>query len=366
MYRVAKSGVTSLAVRAALARQCGVSARFIALPALKDRRAVAVQHLSIPGRPPAEMEGDGWRATALGSIRRPLGPRDIAANRFAITVRNLAPSEATRLGAALAAAAHAGLPNAFDRQRFGSYAPGLGFPGAFILRRDAESALRCYLSEPMLGDPGPVRRFKREAAGRFHDWEALFAAAPRPSNYRSVLTFLKDHPTAYRKALNLVPDRLLSLWLAAYQSWLWNRALALASEALAFQTPARVPIVDGLPPQPVTKGSGEGVDAHARRLVLPLPHARAETSDPVARRAMARALAEEGIAVGDLKARILKRAYLGSGERAAWLLPRCLEVSRPEDDTVFAGRRALRVAFELPPGSYATWVIRAAMAAHAD
>ena len=107
-----------------------------------------------------------------------------------------------------------GLPNYFDRQRFGSYAPGQGFRGKKILERDAEGALRAYLSQPFGGDPPEVR-------GHWGEWELLFEAAPPTC---AVCSFLKDHPTDFRKALNLVTPRLLSLWLSAYQSFLWNRA----------------------------------------------------------------------------------------------------------------------------------------------
>lgn len=50
--------------------------------------------------------------------------------------------------------------------------------------------------------------------------------APRPSNLRSVLTFLCDHPRDFRRALNLVIPRVLSLYLTTYQSALWNRIAA--------------------------------------------------------------------------------------------------------------------------------------------
>ena len=105
-----------------------------------------------------------------------------------------------------------GLPDYFGRQRFGSYAPGQGFVGKKILERDVEGALRAYLSQPFRGDPPSVRAFKSLAREHWGEWELLFEAAPRPSNPRSVLTFLKDHPTDFRKALNLVTPRLLSLW----------------------------------------------------------------------------------------------------------------------------------------------------------
>ena len=74
---------------------------------------------------------------------------------------------------------------------------------------------------------------------------------------------------------------------------------------------------------------------------------------------MAQVLAEEGLALDDLKARILKRAYLAKGKRALLLFPQEASASVPEPDDRFPGWQKLSLAFTLPRGSYATVVIKA-------
>jgi tRNA pseudouridine13 synthase len=248
VYRVRKRGVTTLRVQAQMARALGVGQSAVVAPALKDKGAVAVQHLAVRGTGPARLAGDGFVAEFLGRSRRPLAPTDVVANRFTAVLRDLSPDEAARVQDRLAQVARSGLPNYFDQQRFGSLAPGEEPIGKRILRRDAEGALRAYLTQRFAGDPEPVRAFKAFAAARWGDWDALFDAAPRPSNFRSVLTYLRDHPTEYRKALNLVTRRLLSLYLAAYQSLLWNRIAGRYLSARLGEPAAHVEIAtDRLP-----------------------------------------------------------------------------------------------------------------------
>jgi tRNA pseudouridine13 synthase len=232
--------------------------------------------------------------------------------------------------------------------------------GRYILRRDAAGALRAYLTQPCLGDTAAVRKFKSFAAAHWGDWDALFEAAPRPSNYRSVLTYLRDHPdpgeSNSRKALNLITRRLLSIYLAGYQSLLWNRIggrylMALLSESDGYTwteiAGERLPVHYRLP-------------AHIdREMAIPLPNHRAVYHDPRLSAIVTRVLAEEGLALRDLKARVLKRAYLPKGGRALLLFPRQLEVSALASDERFPGRGKLIVKCTLPPGSYATLVIKA-------
>ncbi len=359
VYRVRKRGVTTLSVQAQMARALNVPQSNVVFPALKDKDAIAVQHVAVRGSGPASLTGNGYRADFMGRCLRPLGPADIVANRFTLVLRDLSDKETQHIQGRLGQVSEFGLPNYFDQQRFGSLAPGQEHIGKSILRRDAEGALRAYLSHPFVGDPRPVRKFKTIAAANWGDWNALFDAAPRPSNYRSVLTYLRDHPqpteTESRKALNLITRRLLSIYLAAYQSLLWNRIAADYLFAQLEDLPSYLEIADEW--LPIYHELPTRFD-----LSIPLPNHRATYADPDLAAGVRNVLSVEGLSLNDLKARILKKAYLFKGKRALLLFPQDTSVSPSEPDEDFPGRSKLTLAFTLPRGSYATLVVKAAAA----
>jgi tRNA pseudouridine13 synthase len=312
----------------------------------------------VRGTRPARLTGNGFQAQFLGRSSRPLRPADIVANRFTLVLRDLSDGQAARIQGRLVQLSHFGLPNYFDQQRFGSFVPGEDHIGKLILQRDVEGALRAYLTQPFAGDPAPARKFKAFAAAHWGDWDALFDVAPRPSNYRSVLTYLRDHPgpltTTYRKALNLITRRLLSLYLGAYQSLLWNRIAARYLATRLGETSIHMEIADERLPL------YHELSSHLEpTLVIPLPNHRAVYADPNLSQVVISVLAEEGLTLNDLKARILNKAYLSKGKRALLLFPQHASVSLPQPDDRFPGQIKLTLSFTLPRGSYATLVIRA-------
>jgi len=365
IYRVEKRGVTTLQVQARLAAALGYQRSVVCFPALKDRRSIATQYASLKGNPPSQIKGDGFTATHAGRLDRPLRPTDISGNHFAITLRDLTVDEANRIPGRLLEMAEHGLPNYFHQQRFGSYSPPAGFIGARILARDAEGALRAYLAVPYPKDPAEVKRFKKVAVVHWGDWETLFAAAPRPSNYRSVLTYLRDHPDGYRKALNLVPRQLLSLYLSAYQSYLWNRIVGryleevFTTETQRARSFLRVEIagVELL----VYRTLPAGLRDELKQQTIVMPHHRAAYRGAELVAAAGAVLQAEGLAVNDLKARILQKAYLSRHQRPLLLFPAGAHVAQgPAGDERFPGRSKLVIEFTLPRGSYATLVIQCA------
>ncbi len=360
LYQVRKRGLTTLEVQARMAAELGVPRSAVLFPALKDRNSVALQYASVKGIGPAKLESRGFSAQFLGRSPRPLHPRDLQGNHFTITLRDLEPDEVRHLRARLGQIERFGLPNYFDRQRFVSYIPGQGFPGRRILERDVEGALRAYLAQPLEGDPPEVRTFKSLAQEHWGEWNLLLEAAPRPSNLRSVLTFLKDHPTDFRKALNLVTPRLLSLWLAAYQSFLWNRIAGRYLEGRLREFGVRRSSIEVVGEElPLYRELPDALLEALSRMRVPLLHHRAAFDDPQVAAEVGRVLAEENLALRDFKARVLRRAYLSRGERALLLFPQEVVWLGEGEDDRFPGKCKVELAFLLPRGSYATLVLKA-------
>lgn len=362
IYRVEKRNVTTLRVQMDIAAQLRRRSSDVQSPALKDKKSAAIQYLCIRGTGPGQLNGLGYRAHFVGRSRRSLRPSDLTGNRFTINLRDLSPGEAGQVAEQLSEVARYGLPNYFDEQRFGSYSLQPDAPDRFIgktiLRRDAEGAVRAYLAHPFLGDPPSVRAFKAVARQNWGEWAYLLEKAPRPSNYRSLLTYLKDHPQGYRKALNLIPRRLLSLYLAAYQGYLWNQ---IAGGYLADVLPADACVctltVLGLA-LPVYGALSSTQHAALSEMAVPLPGHRATYANPALAGVVQKVLAAEGLELNDLKARILRRAYLSKGGRRLILQPADVASDDVQDDDQFPGRQALRVRFTLPPGAFATLVLK--------
>lgn len=354
-YRVEKRGVSTTAVRDALAARLKVNPSGLVFPALKDAGAVAVQYASVRKRGPERVEGKGYVAQRVGWGSRALQPRDLRGNRFVLTVRELTEAQARDLGPVLAKIEACGLPNYFDEQRFGSLTPD-GLVGKAILRRDAEKVVHMYLAEPMLGDPEEIRVFKALAESHWGQWGFLLHQAPRPSNLRSVITYLKDHPHDYAKAANLIQDRLLSIYLSAYQSWVWNRIVGRAFE-LEGPTPYTLEIVGTLFPMPeLTEALLAKQD-----VLVDLPRLTARYEGPYEQAAL-EVFEAEGLELRDFKARILRRVYLSKGERPVWFTPRDVRVGSVEPDAYRPDTYQVGISFVLDPGRYATLVVKAAAA----
>ena len=360
IYRVEKQNVTTLQVQTHVATQLKRRPRDVQTPALKDKNATAIQHLSLEGTGPKEITGPGFRARFVGHSHRALRPSDLTGNHFNITLRDLSTGESEYIHTRLKEVGLYGLPNYFDEQRFGSFclqpdAPDR-FIGKTILRRDAEGAVRSYLACVFRGDPSAVRTFKAVANQQWGEWADLLDQAPRPSNYRSVLTYLKDHPQGYRKALNLIPRRLLSLYLVAYQSYLWNRIAGGYLDGMLPTDAFWLTILDL--PLPAFRKLSVTQQTSLREAAIALPGHRAVYADPKLQSIVTHILADEGLELNDLKARILRRAYLPKGRRSLLLQPTDVSSRPNQEDDRFPGQQKMQISFTLPPGAFATLVLK--------
>ncbi len=346
LYRLVKWDIGTIEAVRNLARHWKLPRAAVSFGGLKDRHARCEQVISVRGGPDRGFEGSSFKIEFLGRSRDPITRASFDGNRFEIAVRDLdAPPD-------LEPVRRWGVPNYFDDQRFGSLRGTDGeFIGRALVRGENEKALRLAIASPAAEDRKQAREIKVALRDRWGDWTGLRADLPQGVE-RTIAAYLVDHPGAFGFAFELLDENLRILYVSAYQSWLWNRALA--------------DIVRALPDTfEVAYAAGRHV---FYRSLDPAAHDRlAELSIPLATPTqafageisalMSRIFAEEGVEPRMFRLKKLKRTFFGKGLRRALMAPAGLRASSGPDE-LHRGRKKAVLSFELPKGSYATVLLK--------
>jgi tRNA pseudouridine13 synthase len=358
LYRLEKRGWSTPDALAAIRRRWRVEPRRISYGGLKDRHAATVQYLTIFHGPRRNLHHHGITVQYLSQVAAPYTSRDIRANRFRLVLRDLSPDARPTLSARLAQLAREGVPNYFDDQRFGSVAgAGYEFIARLLVQGRFEEALSLALTAPYEYDRAEQKEEKRLVAEHWGEWQGLKDALPR-SHARSLVDYLRVHPSDLRGAVARLRPELRGLYLSAYQSYLWNRMLAtwlcthLRSEQLR-------PIDLRLGTVPFHQNVDAGSLHDLGALQLPLPSARLKLEEDDPRAELVRdVLAEEGLELRQMQIKGIRELFFSRGERSALCLPHDLTHEFAPDEK-HQGRDKLTLAFELPRGSYATLLVKA-------
>lgn len=355
-YRLEKRGWTTLDALEAIRRRWKIAPRRLSYGGLKDRHARTVQYLTIFHGPQRGLTHHQVTLHYLGRVTSPYTSKDIRANRFRITLRALRPEEIPAATQALDAVRVHGVPNYFDDQRFGSVTEEGRFVARSLVLGHYEEALRLALAEPYAFDRGAQKQEKAILRQHWGDWAACKALLPR-GHARSIVDYLTSHPEDFRGAVARLRPELRSLYLSAYQSYLWNRILAQALTQRC-RPEQLVSVALRLGRVPMHRALDEDRRAELASLRLPLPSARLKLDPGDPRAPLIEAvLAEEGVRLNELKVKAFPEPYFAKGERSALCLLAGLSYELGADEH-HPGQQRLLLAFDLPRGSYATLVIK--------
>ena len=348
-----------------LAKALGISHRRISWAGTKDRRAVTSQFITIQGIEAGELDRvtlPDVRLEVAGRSERAIALGELQGNRFRIRIRDCDPSDLALRVDEAARAVFSGVPNYVGIQRFGALRPVTHLVGERILRGDPEGAVLTYLGKTFPPEPPGVRE-AREGFLADRDVKLAIRTFPvRLTFERAMLHHLDNHPGDYAGALTALPPRLLSMFVSAFQSFLFNTLLSRrCGEGIPLDTPApgdRLLFADGREDR-VTAENRAAAALQVRRkrakigLFVPgsgVPSAAGREGDPAWP-----LLAGLGISPKDFDAasRLVSAAYAGVTRPVAL----STEIAgRVEKDDVVLG-------FSLGPGQYATTVCREFMKA---
>lgn len=357
VYLLTKESLGTPEAITAIERRWNLSRRAISYGGLKDKHAVTRQWVTIHRGPRRNLEQSHLSLIYQGQSPQPFGPQDIAANRFRIVLRNLPEAQAQKILSLKDSVARDGVPNYFDDQRFGSLGQSGEFLAAPWCRGDYERTLWLAIAEPNPHDRAEDRVEKETLRTKWGDWLACKAELPRSSR-RSIVTFLCDHPTDFRRAVALLRQDLRSLYLAAFQSFLWNRIVAeTLSDRVAPER--RFEVALDIARLPFFRELSDDERSGLHALTLPLPSARLhfEPDDP--REELYNRVVRDaaGLELRELRVKYPRDTFFSKGDRAAVVVPQdCRMAAGPDDQN--AGRHAVTLEFILPRGSYATILVK--------
>jgi len=310
-----------------ISRKLGVSRNRLSFAGTKDKRAVTTQRVSVWNVRAEDLQRINIKDMQLRDFlyaddRIELG--HLLGNRFTITIRNLGIDEnsITNRINLIKEELKSGFPNFFGVQRFGTTRPITHLVGGEIIRKDFREAVMLYLTKTYpeeSEDAKEARGFLRKT----EDFKSAIKRFPKKLGYEnSLLNYLVKNPGDFKGALRSLPKKLGMMFIHAYQSYIFNRALSrYIREEITIEK-------------------------------LPLPGYETELDEVTAE-----ILSEEEISREDFRIKI--REFSSKGIYRECFIPfENFSILARGDDELNPGTKKSILRFSLKKGSYATTLLR--------
>jgi tRNA pseudouridine13 synthase len=308
-----------------ISRKLHTSPRRFKFAGTKDKIAITKQLVSafkIPRDRLEKLRIKDLSMEIVGFGEAPVSLGTLKGNKFDITIRDIKPEEITKLEKNFNKIKKAGFRNYFGEQRFGK--GNTHVIGKFILRGKLEPAVKeviCFAGEKERDD---VKSAKKFATQHWKDWPSILEGFPTHLHLeRDLLMWLArpNNQNDFAGALRVLPKYIRKLYVHAYQSFIWNSALKSLK---------------------TIKGN------------LLVPGFATKLGKDTFSKAIKKLLEKDDLTLESFKCVRIPEIAVEGEKREAIVKPKHLTISAPEDDELNAGKKKLKISFELPKGSYAT------------
>jgi tRNA pseudouridine13 synthase len=355
LYRLTKQSLGTPEALDAVVSRWKLRRADVAFAGLKDKHALTTQYLTIAGGPRRGLEQTNLSLEYVGQVQQPIHSSDIASNRFEVVIRDLGPDELASAVKTLESTASSGCPNYFDNQRFGS----LGESGDLLAKPwclgNYERAVWLAVADANVHDRPNEREAKRVLRENWGDWAACTKKLP-PGAQKEVAAHLSRNPTDFRRAITILPHELRSLWLAAFQSHLWNQLLAASINQFCKPDQCVLHTIGGRQvPFFVALDASQRSLLHAQS--LPLPSARLHLDDGPLKTLYDQTLAAEGLELRQIRVKYPRDTFFSKGNRPAVFQPGDFSHALAADE-LYPGQQKLTLRFTLPRAAYATILVK--------
>ena len=364
-----KIGIDTIRASSIISRALGVKPKMIGFCGIKDKMSVSWQFITTPR---GTMRLDGLKIDEIIDIKpvedtgSKLTSRSLLKNVFEVRIRH-ARVDVNEVERCVEELKIHGVPNFYGHQRFGITRPITAIVGKLIMEDRLEEAVKAFLSaySPLEGEENKLARMNLRENWDLEDSLNTF---PRSLRYeREIMRYLMQKPEDYAGALRTLPIRLRRLMVESVAALAFNKALSriLAEGKLMEPEIGDYVMPLGLGGRPeqdrciqVRPENLETVKKLLKmnRLVIALPVPGYLSNIPRSWKGevLREALEELGVELSMFRVRSLPETST-RGTLRPIIIPRWeIEIlSHSEDE--------LLLKLSLPPGSYATIVLREIM-----
>ncbi len=334
IVKVTKHNMTTLQAVHELSKILHISRKRFGYAGNKDKRATTTQYMSINGVEEEDLGRVFMPDIELEVVGR--GNRinigDLDHNEFDIVVRgiNLPKENIEERVGDITSELDGFFPNYFGNQRFGSTRPITHQVGRHILRGDFEEAVWTYIAKPYEKEHEKVKKVRKDL-WKSRDPER--GAERFPSEYRyekNLLYHLANKKEDYEGAIKRLPQGLQKLFIHAYQSYVFNKALSYMIDE-GFRD------MDG---------------------ELPLVGYKTAIKDTKGEEKIKQVLEEDEVELEDFKLRDLKHLRVEGSYRKCFREVKDFELVEVEEDDLNINKNMAKFSFGLYKGTYATTFLR--------
>lgn len=362
---VEKERITTQQAVQIIAKHFGVKHKDVGYAGLKDKRAITRQTISVhvPGKKPEdfrELRDDRIKILWTDLHRNKLRLGHLKGNRFSVRIRNVDLPSLMIAHKAIERLGREGVPNYFGEQRFGTAGTN-HLLGAAVIRGEWDEAVRVLLAP---NDRHPVEQARARELFASGDYSGALQAMPRNADAECSALLALSRGAPPSEAIRSVSRSIKRIWISAFQSHVFNTTLAHRLMDNSWNTVREGDVAykhdSGacFAVDPEAAGDPESA-ARAERLEIsptgPMWGHKMMRAEGAVDAAELHALESTGVTIADLaKFHDMSKGEL-SGERRLMRVPVIdpeIEGGADEHGTY------IRLAFELPPGSYATSVVR--------
>ncbi len=237
---IEKIGRNTLDVVLDIARELKISRKRMGFAGMKDKAAITRQWICVSnfdGESLKDLEKDlhNVKILKITQNEKKLRIGQLLGNKFKLLIRNTPDPETDAKIAqeVLSQLSEVGVPNYYGWQRFGKNRPNTHVVGKYLVQNDLEKAVNSYI-----GNPYPDEQDHIQNARRLYDeGHYLDAYESMPAGMRYEKMMLKElmreykkrqelDDSSYIKALKSLPKPLSRMFVHAYQSCLFNKAVS--------------------------------------------------------------------------------------------------------------------------------------------